>query len=369
MDGNAGQIVRIAVVGTGGMGTDAHVAAYHESPYARVVALCDVNPENLTAAATKYSVAATYADYHDLFARESIDAVDVSTPNVSHAEISLAAIRCGYHVLCEKPLAMNRHEAREMAGAARTAGVQTAVNFTYRHVPAAKFIREIILSGEIGEIYHIVASYNQGWLVDPATPRFWRLRQKLSGTGVLGDLGSHLIDLARFWTAEFSAVSGHLKTFVNERPLPGGEGTGVVDVDDAASFLAEFASGATGSFFCTRNAFARSNTQRAEIYGTRGGLIYDNEQPNEIQFAMGSLMGRQRRYSVMPVPRAMVEGRSTTMHDFVADLARGTAKCPTFDDGAVCQEVLDAVEESARRRTWVKVPVEAESGLSSAQSP
>jgi predicted dehydrogenase len=256
------------MIGTGGWGTAGHLAAYHDSPYAEVVALCDVNPANLAAAATKYGVSATYADYRELFARESIDAVDVSTPNVSHAEISLAAISRRLNVLCEKPLAMSRFETREMASAARTAGVKTAVNFTYRHVPAAAFVREIIQSGEIGEIYHVVTSYNQGWLVDPASPRVWRLNQKLTGTGVLGDLGSHLIDLARFWFGEFAAVSGHLKTFTSERPMPGGVGTGTVDVDDAASFLVEFKSGATGSFFCTRNAFARANSQRAEIYGT-----------------------------------------------------------------------------------------------------
>jgi predicted dehydrogenase len=195
-------------------------------------------------------------------------------------------------------------------------------------------------------------------LVDPASPRVWRLNQRLTGTGVLGDLGSHLIDLARFWFGEFAAVSGHLKTFTSERPMPGGVGTGTVDVDDAASFLVEFKSGATGSFFCTRNAFARANSQRAEIYGTKGGIVYDNERPNEIQFAMGNFMATQRHYCSMPVPRAHLEARSTTMHHFVEDIARGTSRTPTFDDGAVCQEILDAVEESARSRSWTSVPLD-----------
>ena len=358
MDQSAGRPVRVAMIGSGGWGTAGHVAAYHESPYATVAALCDVNPVNLAAAAGKYGVTATYSDYRELFASEDIDAVDVSTPNVSHAEISLAALSRHCHVLCEKPLSMNRHEARTMATAAREAGQKTAVNFTYRHVPAAAFIREIIQSGEIGEIYHILASYNQGHLVDPAVPMAWRMVQKMTGTGVLGDLGSHLIDLARFWTAEFANVSGHLKTFTLERPLPGGVGTGQVDVDDAASFLAEFTNGATGSFFCTRDAFARSNTQRAEIYGSKGGIVYDNERPNEIQFAMGNFMGRQRQYLTMPVPRGRIEARSTTMHHFVEDIALGTSRTPTFDDGARCQEVLDAVVESAQARSWRSVPLD-----------
>ncbi len=348
-------IVRLGLIGTGGWGTAGHLAAYHQSPDARVVALCDVNPRNLAAAADRYGITATYTSYEDMLEREALDAVDVSTPNVSHAPISLAAIARGVAVICEKPLAMNRQEAREMARAARAAGVRTAVNFTYRNVPAARFIREIIQSGEIGEIYHLIATYNQGWLVDPTSPRVWRLDKKMTGTGVLGDLGSHLIDLARFWVGELSAVVSHLTTFVAERPLPDG-GRAPVDVDDAAAFLAEFANGATGSFFCTRYAFARANAQRAEIYGTKGGLIYDNERPNEIQFALGRFM--QQQYCLMPVPRAIVESRTTTMEQFVADVAHGTSRTATFDDGAACQEVLDAVEVSAQTGGWVRLPLD-----------
>ena len=351
-------IVRLGMIGTGGWGTGGHLAAYQQSPYASVVAACDVNPQNLTRAVERYQIPATYADYREMLARETLDAVDVSTPNVSHAEISLAAISHKINVICEKPLGMNRHEAREMAMAARKAGVRTAVNFTYRNVPAARFIREIIQSGEIGEIYHVIATYNQGWLVDPNSPRVWRLNRAMTGTGVLGDLGSHLIDLAHWWVGEIRAVQGHLKTFVHERPLPDGSGTASVDVDDAATLMVEFGSGATGVLFCTRYAFARANTQRAEIYGTKGGLVYDNERPNEIQFATGQFMARNRQYSVMPVPRAIQETRTTTMQQFVEDVALGNSSTATFDDGAACQEVLDAVEESARLGTRVRLPLD-----------
>jgi predicted dehydrogenase len=349
--------VRIGMIGTGGWGTRGHLVAYHRSPYAKIVAACDIDPQNLANAATQFAIEATYSDYRELLEREQLDAVDVSTPNVSHAEISIAAIRRGISVICEKPLGMNRHEARQMAAAAREMGVKTAVNFTYRQVPAARFIREIIQSGEIGEVYHIIATYNQGHLVDPTAPRVWRLHKAMTGTGVLGDLGSHLIDLARHWIGDFQRVQGHLKTFIHERPLPGG-GQGAVDVDDAASFLAEFANGATGVFFCTRYAYARANSQRAEIYGTKGGLVYDNERPDEIQFAIGDFMRGQRHYCVMPVPRGIVETRTTNMEQFVEDLAKGLARTATFDDGAACQEVLDAVETSANEGTWASVPLD-----------
>jgi predicted dehydrogenase len=345
------------MVGTGGMGTAGHLHVFGQSSVARVVALCDVNPRNLAAAADRFGVEATYTDYRELLEREELDAVDIVTPNNVHAEISIAAIRKGINVLCEKPLALNRHEAREMLSMARQANVKTAVNFSYRNVAASRFIKEIIASGEIGDVYHLVATYNQGWLVNPESPHVWRVVKGLSGTGVLGDLGSHLIDLARFWIGDFVSVAGHLKTFVHERPRADGSGRGVVDVDDSASFLAEFANGATGSFFCTRFAFARANTQRAEIYGSKAGIVYDNEKPNEIQFSAGSLMASQRHYASMPVPRSHQEPRST-MQLFAEDIRRGTTSTPTFEDGAAAQEVLDAVEISATNRGWERIPVD-----------
>jgi predicted dehydrogenase len=339
------------------MGTAGHLQVLAHSATAKVVALCDVNQRNLEAAAERFGVTTTYTDYRELLQSEELDAVDIVTPNNVHAEISIAAIRRGIHVLCEKPLALSRHEAREMVMAARKSDVKTAVNFSYRNVPAARFIREIIASGEIGDVYHVIATYSQGWLVDPNSPHVWRLVKSFAGTGVLGDLGSHLIDLSRFWVGDVRAVAGHLRTFVEQRPRADGSGVGTVDVDDAAAFLAEFAGGATGSFFCTRYAFARANSQRAEIYGTKGGLVYDNERPNEIQFSSGTLMATQRQYATMPVPHHHQEPQ-TTMQLFAEDILRGTSTTATFEDGLATQEILDAVEVSAQTKGWAPVPLE-----------
>jgi len=349
--------VRLGMIGTGGMGVDGHLSAYQQSPHVEIVAACDVNPQNLERAAQRYAIPATYLDYREMLAREALDAVDVVTPNDSHAQISLDALARKINVLCEKPLALNRQQAREMTAVARKSGVIAAVNFTYRNVPAARFIREIIQSGEIGDVYHVIATYNQGWLVDPASPRVWRLNKAMTGTGTLGDLGSHLIDLARWWVGEFRSVLGHLRTFVAERPLPDGTGLGPVDVDDAATIMAQFANGATGVLFATRYAFARANAQRAEIYGTKGGLVYDNERPNEIQFAMGGFMARSRHYCVMPVPGSILASATSTMQQFVEDVVNGISTTATFDDGAACQEVLDAVEEADRTGGWVSIPL------------
>lgn len=357
MSVSEGSPVRVGMIGTGGMGMAGHLQVLSQIPHCRIVAACDVNPHNLAIATERYGIPHGYTDYRELLAKEELDVVDVATPNVSHAEISLAALRLGRPVICEKPLAMNRFESREMVSAARSAGVAKAVNFSYRYVPSARFIREIIQSGEIGEVYHVTASYNQGWLVDPDSSLAWRLKKNLSGTGVLGDLGSHLIDLARFWTLEFSRVLAHLKTFVTERPLPTAAGRGTVDVDDAAGFLVEFANGATGSFFTTRYAYARANAQRAEIYGTKGGVVYDNERPNEISFSSGSFMARYRQYSTMPVPPSIARASTSTMREFVEDVASGTRRTATFEDGGACQEVLDAVVSSAEKGGWARIPL------------
>jgi predicted dehydrogenase len=232
--------------------------------------------------------------------------------------------------------------------------VHTAVNFTYRYVPAARFAREIIQNGDLGEIRHVITSYNQGRIVDPDVPHSWRLNKQIAGTGVLGDLGSHLIDLIRFWGTEFSAVNGHLKTFVHERPTLDG-GTAPVDVDDAASITAEFAHGGTGVVFTSRFAFGRGNHNRAEIYGSKGALVYDNDHPTELGFCVGEFMGRHFQFNRIPVPRSILHAPTSTMQAFVEDLALDRRTTATFADGLAAQIVLDAVVESAESRQWVSI--------------
>ena len=361
--------VRVAVIGAGGIATLRHLPAYklaEERGEAELVAVCDPIESSARAAAERFAVPEVYSDYRELLdasgAGAGIDAVSICTPNAYHEPITLAALAAGKHVLCEKPLALDLAGARRMREAARVAGVVTAVNFRYRFIPAAGFVRDLIARGELGDIYHVYGNYLQGMLSDSETPIAWRLIRAQSGSGALGDLASHLIDLCRYWVGEISAVQGHLRTFVTERPLVGG-GTGTVDVDDATSILVRFARGAEGVINASRCAIGHTNHQRVEIFGTKGAVVYEIERWDEggdsLQICLGSAQARYNAFSRVKVPPEYLAGNPLrTMLDFVAAIRTGTKASPDFEDGLRCQEVLEAVERSAAGGQWQCLPME-----------
>ncbi len=347
--------VKIGVIGAGTIATLRHIPSYkscESAGAAEVVAVCDPIEESARKAAREFAVPNVFRDYQDLLKVPGLDAVSICTPNVYHEPISLAAVEAGCHVLCEKPLAMSYAGARRMHEAARAAGVKTSVNFRYRWIPAAGFVRDLIRGGELGEIYHVFINYFNGGLYDPTTPIRWREVRAQAGSGALGDLASHLVDLCRFWIGEIASVSGHLRTFVEERPLPAG-GVGKVDVDDATSFVARFAGGAQGVFNATRCAIGRGNHQRAEIYGTRGAVIYEIEKwdrgGDQVQLCLGSSQARFGSFAPVAVPPAYLAGTPNhPMIEFVEAIRADREPDPTFYDGMRCQEVLEAVEISSR---------------------
>lgn len=356
--------VRIGVIGAGGIATLRHLPAYKSceaAGTAEVVAVCDPIEESARKAAKQFALPSAFRDYQDLLKVPDLDAVSICTPNVYHEPISLAALETGCHVLCEKPMAMSYAGARRMHEAATAAELKTSVNFRYRWIPAAGFVRDLIRGGELGEIYHVFINYFNGGLTDPTTPIRWREVRSQAGSGALGDLASHLIDLCRFWIGEIASVNGHFRTFVDERPLLGG-GTGQVDVDDATSFVARFEGGAQGVFNATRCAIGRSNHQRAEIYGTRGSVIYEIEKwdrgGDQIQLCLGSSQARHAGLTSVAVPPAYLAGTPNhPMIEFVEAIRADRDPSPTFYDGMRCQEVLEAVEISAREGVTVQLPL------------
>jgi predicted dehydrogenase len=350
------------VIGAGAIATLRHLPAFRrmqDEGKAELVAVADPLETATRAAAERFGVPHAVADYRELLALP-LDAVSICTPNVYHEPIALAALEGGKHVLCEKPLAMDAAGARRMHARAEAAGVVTATNFRYRFIPASWFARDLIAGGELGEIYHVYANYLNGSLADPATPMAWRQARAESGSGALGDLASHIIDLCRYWVGEITAAQGHLRTFTTERPAPGG-GTSAVDVDDAASCLFRFASGAEAVVNASRNALGRNNHQRVEVYGTKGALIYEIEKwdvgGDRLQLCLGAGQARHNAFATVPVPPAYLAGNpERAMTDFVDAIRAGTRMTPDFADGLRCQEVLDAVEQSAREGGWVEVP-------------
>ncbi|CAM3880769.1 Gfo/Idh/MocA family oxidoreductase [Cohnella lubricantis] len=343
-------------------------------------AICGRDEEGVKAAADKFGWESYETDWRKLIARDDIDFVDINAPSDAHKEIALAAIAAGKHVFCEKPLALNLADGREMLAAAEKAGVKHGICFNYRFLPAVQLAKKIIDSGKLGEIHHYRATYLQDWLVDPEAPLAWRLKKEVAGSGAHGDINAHSIDLARFLIGEFDRVIGHNRTFVKERPIPvsmsglsavGSSEKGEVTVDDATAFLADFKNGAMGMFVASRFATGRKNHNTFEIHGSKGSIRWDLERLNELEVYFREdepeLAGFRRimatepehKYAANWWPTGHIIGYEHGFvhitYEFLQHLATDSPFAPTFADGVRCQEVLEAVDLSIERGAWVSV--------------
>jgi len=372
----------VGLVGYAFMGA-AHSQAWRTAPHVFdlplrpvMAVLCGRDGAAAAAAAARYGWAAAETDWRALLDRDDVQLIDVCTPGNSHAEISIAALDAGKHVLCEKPLANTVAEAEAMvaaAGRARLSGIRAMTGFNYRRVPALALARQLVAAGRIGVIRHVRASYQQDWLVDPEFPLTWRLQAGQAGSGALGDLGAHLVDLAQYLTGELiTGVSAVTETFVTERPLASGAGTGPVTVDDAALFTARLGPGTVASFEATRFATGRKNALRIELNGELGSLAFDLERLNELEFAQRAVQeneGGFRRILVTEPdhpylaawwPPGHVLGWEHTfthqVRDLVTAIAEGRDPAPSFADGLAVQRVLAAVADSAAHGSrWTPV--------------
>lgn len=372
----------VAMIGYAFMGA-AHSHAWRTAPRffdlpmaPEMAVLGGRDPEAVAAAADKLGWAETETDWRVLVERDDVDIVDICTPGDSHAEIAIAALRAGKHVLCEKPLANTVEEAEAMTAAAEeaaTRGVVTMVGFSYRRVPAIQLARKLVADGRVGTVRHVRAQYLQDWLSDDQTPLTWRLDKEKAGSGSLGDIGAHIIDLAQFITGEsITDVSGMLETFVDERPVAAsssglssiaGTERGKVTVDDAAVFLARLSGGAIGVFEATRMATGRKNRIRIEINGTAGTVAFDFEDMNALELYDATEPSTEAGFRRIPVtepehpyiaawwpPGHGLGYEHAFTHqvvDLVAAIHDGTTVTPTFADGLAVQRVLAAVETSA----------------------
>jgi predicted dehydrogenase len=381
----------VGMVGYAFMGA-AHSHAWRTAPRffdlplrPRMAAVAGRDAEGVRAAADRLGWESTETSWQALVERDDIDLVDVCTPGHTHAEIVIAALEAGKHVLCEKPLANSVEEAEAMTRAAERAaadGVRAMVGFTYRRVPAISLARQLVAEGRLGTLHHVRAQYLQDWIVDPQAPLSWRLEKEKAGSGALGDIGAHIIDITQFITGDtITRVSGRLRTFVDERPLPSehaglsgtaGTGTGKVTVDDAATFLADFRGGAMGVFEATRFASGRKNAIRIEINGSRGSIAFDFEDMNVLHFFDGTEDAGTagfRRILVTEAEHPYVGAWWPPGHvigyehgfihqavDLVRAIADGTDPTPTFADGLQVQRVLAAVETSSDNDSWQEIP-------------
>jgi len=312
-------------------------------------------------------------DWREVVARDDIDIVDVSTPGDTHAEIAIAAAKAGKAVLCEKPLANDVAEAKKMLAAVRKAGVVHMLCHNYRRAPAVMLARELVASGKLGKIHHYRGTYLQDWPVDPDVPLIWRFDKKVAGSGALGDILSHSLDLGRFVLgSEVVEVAGVMDTFVKQRPrLDNPKKKGRVTVDDASLSLARFANGALASIEGTRFAPGRKNHLRFEVNGSRGTVVFNFERMNELEYYSldddTKVQGFRQILATDPShayfdrwwPGGHLIGYehtfTHTFYDFLNAVAAGKQVRPNFEDGVRNQMVLDAIEKAAKTKRWVTV--------------
>lgn len=350
-------------------------SVFPDVPKPRMVALAGRDEAAIRLIGPQLGWAEAVSDWRSLIERADIDVIDICAPGYAHAEIATAALDAGKHVLCEKPLANTLGEAQPMADAARRAeksGVLSMVGFNYRRVPALELARRLIAEGAIGEVRHVRCAYLQDWGADEEVPLLWRFQSEQAGSGALGDIGSHLIDIAQHLLGQrISTVSGLTETFVKKRARIDGGGEGPVDVDDLAVFAARFDGGATGNFEATRVASGRKNGMRVEIDGAGGGLAFDLERLNELQVYDQVAAPDRRGFRTILVteeshpwlrawwpPGHMLGWEHTFTHqanDFLEAVGEGRQPAPGFDEGVQVQAVLEAVQQSAAEQSWCEV--------------
>jgi predicted dehydrogenase len=373
-------VLNVALIGYAFMGR-AHSNAYRQVnrffpdlPYEvvpRVLVGRSAGPVAEAAAQLGWHESAT--DVAAVLKRPDIDLVDISTPNDSHYDLTIAALKAGKIALTEKPLALDTAQARKMADLAAKLKRPSLIWHNYRRCPAAMTAAALIADGKLGTIQQVRAVYLQDWLTDDACPWLWRMDSKACGSGAHGDLNAHLIDMTRFLTGlEFSEVVSMRETFIKQRKKPDGKGMGKVDVDDAFLFLAKLSNGATASYEATRVAAGRKNYNRIEINGTKGSLVWSFERMNELEYfsyddeprvqgfrTIMCMNGAAHPYAGAYWPDGHIIGYEhtfvNTLRDFLVALKAGTEFRPDFRDGVANQEVLDAAVRSAETKKWVTI--------------
>jgi predicted dehydrogenase len=381
----------VAMIGGGFMGK-AHAMAYAAMPMffwpapampVRKVVV-DVTDALAQDARLRYGFEECASDWRSVVRRPDIDIVDIVTPNDSHAEIAIAAAEAGKHIICEKPLARTGDEAGTMLDAVRKAGVIHMVAFNYRRTPAVALARKYVEEGRIGRVLNFRGTYLQDWSADPDSPLSWRFQKKIAGSGAIGDIGTHVVDLARYLVGEIAEVSALVRTYNETRPVQsggldklgaaeknaGGE-RAAVDVDDEVVTLLKFADGAIGSLEATRNAYGRNNFITFEIHGTRGSIAFNYERRDELQVMFADdpadARGFRTVYSgpahpygsgLWPIPALGIgysETKIVECFDFFSAVVSGRQPSPNFEDGYRIARIADALIESGEGGRWVKV--------------
>lgn len=381
--------LNVAMIGGGFMGK-AHSIAYAGMPMffwpapamPRRKIVVDVNEEMAKAAAERFGFETYSTDWRKVVEDPSIDIVDIVTPNNMHAEIAIAAAKAGKHVMCEKPLARTAEEAKAMWDAVREANIKHMVAFNYRRTPAIALAKKYIDEGALGKILNFRGTYLQDWSADPNSPLSWRFRKSVAGSGALGDIATHVIDMARYLVGDIAEVMAVAKTYIKERPVQSGSvdllgtvkaGADIkkepVDVDDEITTLLRFENGTVGSIEATRNAWGRNNFITLEIHGELGSIYFNYERRDELQVCFSNDPEDRRGFrtvytgpahpyghALWPIPALGIgytETKIIEMHDFIDAIANDKDVSPNFHDGYRIAVICDAILQSAEKDAWV----------------
>lgn len=386
--------LNVGLVGAGFMGK-AHVVGYSNMPklfwpapaVPVMKTICDIVPEIAADAKERFGFEKCCTDWKEIVNDPEIDVVSICTPNNAHAEVAIAALKAGKHVICEKPIASTLKDAKAMAEAAEEAakkGVISMNAYQYRRVPAIDLAKKLIDEGSVGKILNIRCTYLQSWSADPSSPLSWRFQKEIAGAGTLGDIASHVIDIAQYLAGDIEEVTGMMKTYITERPVQEG---GVdllgtvklgadaekrpVDTDDETSFLVRFKSGAVGSIEATRNAWGRNNYITVELHGTLGSIAFNYERLNELQVCFANDPDDRRGFKTIYTGPAHFHGEVTwnipgmnigygelkaiEMYEFIKAIASGEQPSTRFSVGYRVERVCEAMRKSSESGNWVKV--------------
>lgn len=384
--------LNVAMIGGGFMGK-AHAMAYAAMPMffwpapaipVRKVVV-DVNQQMAETARDRFGFEEASADWRAVVARPDIDIIDICTPNNSHAEIAIAAAKAGKHIICEKPLARTGEESKTMLDAVQASGSIHMVAFNYRRTPAVALAKKLIEEGRIGDILNFRGTYLQDWSADPDSPLSWRFQKSVAGSGTVGDIGTHVVDFARYLVGEVASVNALVKTHIASRPkqsggidklgVGGGDKNaerGPVDVDDEMLTMLKFANGAIGSIEATRNAYGRNNFLTFEIHGTKGSLAFNYERRDELQVMFADDVGDARGFRTVytgpahpygsglwPIPALGIgygETKIVECYDLCTAIVTGKQPSPNFEDGYRIALIADAILASGESGRWVDIP-------------
>lgn len=384
--------LNVAMIGGGFMGK-AHAMAYAAMPMffwpapaipVRKVVV-DVNQEMAETARDRFGFEEASADWRAVVDRPDIDIIDICTPNNSHAEIAIAAAKAGKHIICEKPLARTGEESKTMLDAVQASGSIHMVAFNYRRTPAVTLAKKLIEEGRIGDILNFRGTYLQDWSADPDSPLSWRFQKSVAGSGTVGDIGTHVVDFARYLVGEIASVNALVKTHIATRPkqaggvdklgVGGGDKNaerGPVDVDDEMLTMLRFSNGAIGSIEATRNAYGRNNFLTFEIHGTKGSLAFNYERRDELQVMFADDVGDARGFRTVytgpahpygsglwPIPALGIgygETKIVECYDLCTAIVTGQQPSPNFEDGYRIALIADAILASGESGQWVDIP-------------